>query len=282
MATPGYKPHGKLEAWKNKTNTVIFGYRTGSGRNFDIALIATISLSLVVVLLDSVAPINQQYGQWLYWAEWGFTLLFTLEYFLRIWSAERRREYVTSFFGVVDLLSILPTYLSLLVPGSHFLLTIRALRMLRIFKILQLGGFDKDAGILMSALRESRRGIVIFLYSIGTLTVLYGTLMYVIEGPENGFTSIPTSIYWAIVTLTTVGYGDISPHTPLGQALASLIMVSGYAIIAVPTGIFASAMTSQRSKSRDLKCPRHPTLSHEREARNCLFCGQPLQRNEGD
>ena len=194
------------------------------------------------------------------------------------YPAVHPRVFFADLVGVVDLLSILPTYLSLLVPGSHFLLTIRSLRMLRIFKILQLGGFDQDAGILMSALRESRRGIVIFLYAIGTLTVLYGTLMYVIEGPENGFTSIPTSVYWAIVTLTTVGYGDISPHTPSGQALASLIMITGYAVIAVPTGIFASAMTGQRSKSRNLKCPQHPSVSHEREARHCLFCGAPLQQ----
>ncbi|MGM0564270.1 MAG: ion transporter [Pseudomonadota bacterium] len=281
MTTPVDKPHGKLEAWKNKTNTVIFGYRTDQGRHFDIALIAVIVLSLVVVLLDSVASIHAEYGQWLYWAEWGFTLLFTVEYALRIWSSEHRRQYLTSFFGVVDLLSILPTYLSLLIPGSNYLLTIRALRMLRIFKILQLSGFDKDAGILMDALRESRRGIVIFLYSVGTLTVLYGTMMYIVEGPENGFTSIPTSIYWAIVTLTTVGYGDISPQTPLGQAMASLIMVTGYAIIAVPTGIFASAMTNQRSKSLALKCPRHPAQNHERESSYCRFCGEPLQESEG-
>ncbi|EDY86228.1 potassium channel protein [gamma proteobacterium HTCC5015] len=267
---------------KNRLNTIIFGYQTSAGRNFDILLLIAICISVGIVLIDSVESIHQTYGQWLYWVEWGFTLFFTAEYVLRLWISSDRRAYATSFYGVIDLLAILPTYLSLLFPGSNYLLSIRALRMLRIFKIFELSGFDKDANFLVKALVESRRKILVFLFTVCMLTILYGSLMYLVEGPENGFTSIPRSIYWSIVTLTTVGYGDISPQTPLGQAIASAIMITGYAIIAVPTGIVTSELSNMKRGDRQLYCPQHSSAHHEHGAQYCLHCGQKLERQDHD
>ncbi len=220
-----------------RLHEVIFESDTPAGRYFDLALIWLILLSVATVVLESVREVRELYGPQLYALEWVFTLLFTVEYFLRLLSVRRPLRYATSFFGIVDLFAIIPTYLSILVPGSQYLLVIRILRLLRVFRLLKLSEYVAEADTLRLALRASRRKISVFISAVVLLVVIIGALMYVIEGEVNGFTSIPRSIYWAIVTLTTVGYGDLSPKTSLGQMLASVVMVIGYGIIAVPTGI---------------------------------------------
>lgn len=223
--------------WRGWLQDVIFGTETRLGRTFDIALIVAIVGSVIAVMLESVASFRAQYQEELYIVEWAFTILFTVEYALRMLSSEKPRQYATSFFGVIDLLALLPTYASLFVPGAQYLLVIRLLRILRVFRVLKLASYLDEADTLMMAIRASRRKISVFTFAVSTLVVVLGSLMYFVEGPEHGYTSIPVSVYWAIVTLTTVGYGDISPETPLGQFLASAIMLMGYGIIAVPTGI---------------------------------------------
>src|SRR5918993_171404 len=220
-----------------RLHQVIFESDTAAGRDFDLALIWLILLSVATVILESVRSVRVRYGDLLFALEWFFTLLFTAEYVLRLVSVRRPLRYATSFFGVVDLLAIIPTYLSIFVPGSQYLLVIRILRLLRVFRLLKLSEYVAEADTLRLALRASRRKISVFLSAVMLLVVIIGALMYVIEGEEHGFTSIPISIYWAIVTLTTVGFGDLSPRTALGQMLASFVMIIGYGIIAVPTGI---------------------------------------------
>lgn len=231
-----------LSGWRRRVHVVIFGSNTPGGRAFDIALILAIATSVLVVMLESVASIRERYGHGLFIIEWFFTILFSIEFVLRLACVRQPLRYATSFFGVVDLLAIAPTYLSLVVPGAHYLLAIRLLRILRVFRVLRLVHYLSEARTLTTALKLSRRKIEVFLFAVLTLVVVLGSLMYLIEGSENGFTSIPRSIYWAIVTLTTVGYGDISPQTNLGQALASVVMILGYAILAVPTGIVSAEM----------------------------------------
>lgn len=265
---------------------VIFEHDTPAGRAFDLALILTILLSVVAVMLDSVAWISQRYGSWLVTLEWIFTALFTIEYCLRLYSAPRPLRYAFSFFGLIDFLAILPSYLSLLFPGSRFLLTIRVVRVLRIFRVLKLVQFVGEANVLSQALRRSRHKIAVFLLAVLSAVVVVGSLMYLIEGPRAGFTSIPTSIYWAIVTLTTVGYGDIAPQTALGQSLAALLMITGYGIIAVPTGIVtvelgrasagAATGTATTAASQRL-CPACGKGGHDADAAHCKHCGAPLQ-----
>lgn len=257
---------------------IIEGTDTPAGRTFDVVLIVTIVLSVLVVMLDSVAALNTQYGDYFYIIEWGFTLLFTLEYVLRLYSAPNPRQYATSFFGTVDLLSILPAYLSLIFGGVHYLLVVRFLRILRIFRVFKLIPYLQQAGFLLEALRGSQQKIVVFLVSVLVLVTIFGSILYVIEGAENGFTSIPKSIYWAVVTLTTVGYGDMSPKTPLGQAIASLVMIIGYAIIAVPTGIFTAelARSMQEHKTKAVTCSNCGKFYHALEAQYCDRCGAEL------
>ena len=262
---------------KDKLYRIIFESDTPQGKLFDVILIVSILLSVIVVMLDSVKRINVSYGMLLYGIEWFFTILFTIEYILRLFCSKRPVGYALSFFGVVDLLAILPTYGSLLIPGSRYLIVIRILRVLRIFRILKLVQYVSEAGLLMRALYASRRKIIVFLFTVLTLVVIFGSLMYVIEGKENGFTSIPRSIYWAIVTLTTVGYGDISPKTNLGQTIAAFVMILGYAIIAVPTGI----VTVELSRAKEIKdsnklCPRCNRRDHEPDANFCKNCGEKL------
>jgi voltage-gated potassium channel len=231
----------------------------------------------MAVMLDSIGSMRLAYGGLLYGIEWFFTLLFTIEYLLRIVCVGRPFHYVISFFGIVDLLAIVPTYLSLVLPGSQFLLVIRILRILRIFRILKLVSYLKEAHLLVKALKASGRKIAVFLYTVLTLVVIFGSLMYVIEGEANGFTSIPRSIYWAIVTLTTVGYGDISPQTSIGQAVASMVMILGYAIIAVPTGIVTVEMSHAFPASVSTQaCPECSAEGHDSDARHCKFCGAAL------
>jgi voltage-gated potassium channel len=230
------------------------------------------------VMAKTVAGIHAAYGPALRALEWGFTVIFTVEYALRVWSAPRRLGYVFSFFGVVDLLSILPTYVSVFVPGGQALLTVRALRLLRVFRVLKLGEYLSEASHIARALRQSRRKIIVFLATVLTLVVVLGSVMYVIEGSSNGFTSIPRSVYWAIVTLTTVGYGDIAPRTGVGQAVAALIMIIGYGIIAVPTGIVTVELGNVARSEAALRiaCPRCALAGHDADARFCRRCGERL------
>ena len=255
---------------------IIFEADTRKGKWFDILLIISIVLSVFVVMLDSVEPISAVYGRLLFSMEWVFTVLFTIEYLLRIFCARQPAKYTTSFFGVIDLLAVLPTYLSIIIPGSQYLLAIRILRVLRVFRVLKLAKFLGESEMLMQALRASRRKITIFLFTVLTSVVVLGSFMYVIESRENGFTSIPRSIYWAIVTLTTVGYGDIHPKTGLGQALAAVIMILGYGLIAVPTGIFTVEVSSLKQKPSLQTCVECSSENHDRDAVFCKYCGEKL------
>jgi voltage-gated potassium channel len=256
---------------------IIFGHDTFAGRLFDVVLIVAILLSVLVVMLETVAGIQAEWGLALRRAEWFFTLLFTVEYAVRLWCSPRPLRYARSFFGVVDLLSILPTYLSLVVGGAQALLTLRALRLLRIFRVLKLGAYTSEASHLGQALSRSRQKITVFLAVVATLVLVLGSLMYLVEGPQNGFTSIPLSVYWAIVTLTTVGYGDVTPHTVLGQVLASVVMILGYGIIAVPTGIVTVEMgRSSGGPGAARGCARCGESRHDADARHCKRCGERL------
>ena len=222
---------------KKKLYIIIFESDTPAGKAFDIGLLIAILLSMLAVTLESVQFIKAEYGNAIRIFEWGFTVLFSIEYILRIYCAPRRLKYITSFYGIVDLVSILPTYLSIFIGGSHYVTIVRGLRLLRIFRILKLTHFLGEAYVLREALRKSMIKITVFIGTVMVMVFIIGAIMYLVEGPENGFTSIPISIYWAIVTLTTVGYGDIAPQTVAGQTIASIVMILGYGIIAVPTGI---------------------------------------------
>ncbi len=265
------------KSWKDTLHEIIFEADTPAGKLFDVILIASIVLSVVVVMLDSVKAIQQSIGDQLYIVEWVFTALFTLEYLVRLMSVKKPVRYAISFFGVIDLLAIIPTYLSLFIPGSQFLLVIRVLRMLRIFRVLKLTKFLGEAHLLRRALFASRRKIFVFLFSVLLVVVIFGSMMYLIEGEANGFTSIPRSMYWAIVTLTTVGFGDITPQTPFGQMVASVIMILGYGIIAVPTGIVTVEMSNAfRNGISTQACPHCSSEGHDVDAIYCKICGELL------
>ncbi len=271
------EPSKPRSPWRDTVHEVIFEADTPAGKAFDVALISLIVLSVLVVMLESVESVRLQHGTLLRNAEWFFTIAFTIEYIMRMISVDRPLKYAFSFFGVVDLLAIIPTYLSVLIPGTQFLLVIRLLRILRVFRVLKLAQYIVEADVLKTALVASRRKITVFLFAIVILVVILGSLMYLIENNEGGFTSIPRSIYWAIVTLTTVGYGDISPQTPLGQTVASAIMILGYAILAVPTGIvsveFAKATNNPISTQACHACSRE---GHDIDAVHCKYCGEAL------
>ena len=262
---------------RHRLHEIIFEADTPEGRFFDAALIVSIVISVILVMLDSVASIQAVWGGWLYAAEWLFTLLFTVEYGLRLFCVGRPLKYATSFYGIVDLLAILPTYFSILLPGSQYLLVIRILRVLRIFRVFKLVQYLGEASLLMQALRASRRKITVFLFTVLTLVCIFGSLMYLIEDPSSGFTSIPRSIYWAIVTLTTVGYGDISPQTNIGQLIASMVMIIGYSILAVPTGIVSVEMAQAfKKKVTTQACPDCSREGHDADAVFCKYCGVQL------
>lgn len=268
------KPRNPLRA---RLHEIIFEADTAAGRFFDLALIWSILISVAAVMLESVAAVRIRYGAGLTSVEWFFTILFTLEYLLRLWCIGRPLRYATSFFGVVDLLAVLPTYLSLLLPGSQYLLVIRILRVLRIFRVLKLMQFTREGQVMIRALRAAFHKIIVFFATVITLVVIFGSVMYIIEGEAHGFTSIPRSIYWAIVTMTTVGYGDISPQTALGQTISALIMLIGFTIIAVPTGIVASEMTRARVVQANTQvCPMCAAEGHDSDAQYCKSCGAKL------
>jgi len=261
--------------WRRRTYDVIFGHDTPAGLRFDLLLIIFIVASVVVTMADSVASLRARHETLFYALEWGFTLLFTAEYITRLLIVERPARYVRSFFGIVDLLAILPTYLSLLIAGSQYLLVVRLLRILRIFRLLKLVRYVSEAGVMLTALSRSRRKIFVFLIFMLILVTVFGALMYLIEGPQNGFTSIPIGMYWAIVTVATVGFGDIAPATALGRMVTSVLILIGYGIIAVPTGIYtAELMNTLKGQIDDRECERCGLLGHLSDARFCRRCGE--------
>jgi voltage-gated potassium channel len=267
----------KQRSWRNRLHEVIYENHTPAGRAFDIALLVLIVLSIIVVMLDSVPSLNRRYQELFFYLEWGFTILFTIEYILRLVCIRKPLLYATSFLGVIDLLAIVPSYLSIFYAGAVSLLVVRSLRLIRIFRIFKLTHFITEMRFLSSAIKASLKKIAVFMLFVLALVIILGSVMYLVEGKENGFTSIPDSIYWAIVTLTTVGYGDISPVTPLGKFIASMIMFIGYGFIAVPTGIVTSEMVGSRGKSehRDT-CPQCGREGHDQNATFCKWCGGKL------
>jgi voltage-gated potassium channel len=267
------------KTWRSVWHEIIFGTDTRAGKVFDELLLISILASVLIVFLDSVPSLNQKYGSFFYYTEWVFTIFFTIEYILRIVTSPRASKYVFSFYGVIDLLAILPTYLSIFFAGSQYLIIIRILRLLRIFRILKLTRYIGASRDLWDSLRNARHKIFVFLWTVMTIVVIMGAVMYLVEGPEHGFRNIPESIYWAIVTLTTVGYGDISPETALGKAIASIIMIIGYAIIAVPTGIISVEMSKVRQREEtEVTCTGCQSTEHDDDAVYCKCCGKKLPR----
>ncbi len=262
---------------KERIHVIIEGTDTPAGKLFDVVLLVAIVLSVLVIMLDSVQALRIQYEKLFLYAEWLFTAMFTVEYILRLYSSPNRKGYVFSFFGIVDLLALLPSYLSLVFAGAQYLLVVRILRILRIFRVFRLKSYLQQAGFLAAAFKTSQHKITVFFLSLLLLVTIFGSILYVVEGPNNGFTSIPRSIYWAVVTLTTVGYGDISPKTPIGQAIASMVMITGYAIIAVPTGIFTAELTrTMRPQLHPITCPNCGKFGHASNAKFCDRCGHDL------
>lgn len=281
---PFYQPpcdHG----WRLRSYRILFHHETRAERWFDVGLIAAILLSVLVALLDSV-PMWRRYHTLFSSVEWGFTLLFSIEYVVRLASVRRPLRYARSFFGLIDFFSIMPTYLALVFGGAHYLSVLRVLRVLRIFRVLHMVRYQNEAGLLVAALQRSRRKILLFVAVVLILATVFGSLMYLIEGPGNGFTSIPHAIYWAIVTMATVGFGDITPHTPLGQFITTLIIIVGYGIIAVPTGIYAAEMLQGAAPTGQSHgpgpCPRCGEPQHQSQARYCHRCGERRSPPDGD
>lgn len=269
-----------LEGWRLRLYTIIFEADTRAGRNFDIALIVAILLSILFVMLGSVASINAQHAALFSWVEIGFTALFTLEYIARLICVRHPLRYALSFFGIVDLLAMLPSYLALFFPEVYVLVDIRVLRLLRIFRIFKLTAYLAEFTTLGFALRASARKILVFLSVVLMVVVIMGTVMYAVEGPEHGYTSIPASIYWAITTMTTVGFGDITPKTDLGRFIASTMMLMGWGVLAVPTGIVTAEMTAQRRQSASTPttrtCQECLSEGHQADANFCQHCGAHL------
>ena len=268
-------PKNKISI-KQRIHKVIYEADTKAGKLFDVILLIAIIASIVFVMLESVQSINDNYGTFLNIAEWVITILFSLEYILRIISVKKPWNYIFSFYGIIDLLSTIPKYVSLLIIGSHNLAALRALRLLRVFRILKIARYIGASNRLLVALRSSRAKIAVFLLFVLILCIILGTIMYMVEGSENGFNSIPRSVYWAIVTLTTVGYGDIAPATALGQLIASAIMILGYAIIAIPTGIVGSEMINAKIHTNTQVCPNCMRDTHQDGAEFCYHCGDKL------
>ncbi len=263
----------ELKGWRLKAHKIIFEAETPAGKIFDIALLVLILFSILVVMLESIEDIQSQYGSVLRLFDWIITILFTIEYVLRIICVRKPRKYIFSFFGMIDFLSIIPTYLDLFIQGSHYFKVLRVVRLLRIFRVLKLADFQGEAVGINKALRASIPKITVFIGGVLTLVVIIGALFYLIEGKENGFTSIPASIYWAIVTLTTVGYGDITPGTPLGRVLSAFVMIIGYGIIAVPTGIVSVELSRGNNQVTSLACDDCGESGHDEDATYCKFCG---------
>ncbi len=268
-------------SWRDELYRVIFEADTPAGKVFDLVLVVSIVLSVLAVMLDSVAVIHASWKSELLFLEWLFTIVFTLEYIARVVSVHKATGYIFSFMGMVDLLSTLPSYIGLFMSGANYSMALRLLRLLRIFRVLKLAYYLEESAVMAHALAASKRKLLVFLLSVLMLVMILGTLMFAVEGPENGYSSIPKSIYWAIVTLTTVGYGDIAPRTPAGQAIASLVMILGYAIIAVPTGIVTVELArSQANQNFVIACPRCLLEGHAQDAKCCRRCGERLLDHE--
>lgn len=266
-------------AWKTKLHEIIYEADTKQGKLFDVILIISIIISIVLVMLESVENIDEKYHNFLNISEWVITILFTIEYIARIICLKKPSTYIFSFYGIIDFLATIPKYLSIFLIGSHALVALRALRLLRVFRILKLARYLGESATLITALKASRYKISVFLFSVIVLTIILGTVMYLVEGPDHGFNSIPHSMYWAIVTLTTVGYGDIAPQTPFGQFIASIVMILGYGIIAVPTGIVTSEITradSNKSNNNTQHCCNCSADIHIDNAKFCHKCGENL------
>lgn len=262
---------------RTKLYKIIFETNTPSGKLFDVILLWAIVLSVIAVVLESVTGIGERYGNYLRGLEWIFTIIFTVEYALRIFCVQRPSAYIFSFFGIVDFLAVIPAYLTLFIHAGPSLLVIRALRLLRVFRVLKLARYLGEFNVLIKALKASRDKIIVFLFVIMTVTLIMGTIMYLIEGEEHGFSSIPKGVYWAVVTMTTVGYGDIAPETAWGQILASFIMILGYAIIVVPTGVFSVELHQAMKHSESVRvCPECAREGHEVSSLYCRFCGGKL------
>tara|TARA_R110000868_G_scaffold161628_3_gene392331 strand:- start:14250 stop:15077 length:828 start_codon:yes stop_codon:yes gene_type:complete len=268
------------KSWRQKIHEVIYGTHTPAGKLFDILLLVLIVYSVIIVMLESIPTFDEKHHDFLNLSEWVVTILFSIEYILRIVSINRPRKYIFSFFGIVDLLSTIPKYLSLFLIGSQYITAFRILRLLRVFRILKLVRFVGEANNLVRALNASRTKIFVFVFFVIVISVLLGTVMYIVEGPTHGFTSIPHSVYWTIVTLTTVGYGDISPETPLGQFIATLIMIIGYGVIAVPTGIvsaeYAAGTYKEKNIDTERTCPDCGTEILRLDSHYCRQCGHRL------
>ena len=280
---PEFAPRVR-EGWRGRWFDIVFHHESRQARNFDVVLILVILASVVVVILDSEAGLQARWSDTFYALEWAFTLIFTAEYVLRLMLVRRPLHYARSFFGIIDMVSILPTYLSLLFAGSQFLLIVRVLRVLRIFRVLKLAQYSSEAGVMLGALTRSRYKILVFLYAMLTIVAIFGALMYVVEGADAGFTSIPIGMYWAIVTVSTVGFGDIVPLTPFGRFMASMLVLIGYSIIAVPTGIYTAELArSFRPQRRQVRCVECGLPDHETDAWHCRKCGRTLPDvNEDD
>jgi voltage-gated potassium channel len=266
----------KKTSWKHKLHEIIYEADTPEGKLFDIILLIAIVFSIVLVMLESIDSFDKKYHTFLDISEWIITILFSIEYVLRVISIKKPSKYIFSFYGIIDLLSTVPKYLSFFIIGSHQFIAFRALRLLRVFRILKLSRYIGASNNLKLALKASRAKIAVFIFFILIMCIILGTLMYMIEGEEHGFTSIPRSVYWAIVTLTTVGFGDIAPQTPLGQLIASVIMILGYGIIAIPTGIVSSEMTKTSLDINTQTCPNCAAEKHKDNAEFCYNCGSKL------
>ena len=284
FSTPQLNPASE-DGWRKRWFDIIHRHDTPASRAFDVALVLTIIASVLVIMLDSVQAIHIQFADWLYGVEWFFTIVFTAEYILRLKVVRRPLRYAFSIWGIIDLVSILPAYLSLFIPGAQTLLAVRFLRVLRVFRILKLTRYIDESGVLIAALWRSRHKIILFLFTVITIAVVAGALMYVIEGPENGFASIPSSMYWAIVTMGTVGFGDVVPHTPLGRFVTSVLILIGYSILAVPTGIYTAELAGDIVRRGSRRRPDHRGCvicgheDHVHEARFCHQCGHELPRH---
>jgi len=274
--TPAREPGRPDAGWRLRLYTIIFEAETRAGRAFDIGLIGLILVSVAVVVLDSVESIHQRHAALFTTLEWAFTAVFTLEYIARLACVRHPWVYARSVFGIIDVLAVLPTYLAFFFPGLHALLDVRVLRLLRVFRIFKLGAYVAEYGALGRALWLSRRKIAVFLSFVLLVVLVMGTLMYVIEGPTNGFTSVPVGVYWAITTMTTVGFGDITPKSDLGRLLASMMMLLGWGTLAVPTGIVSAEFTAQRLEPTTRTCPECLSEGHLASARFCRDCGAPL------
>jgi len=270
----------KWDIFRQKVHIVIYGVNTFYGKLFNVTLLGFIFLSVLLVMLESVESLDAKYHAFLHVSEWTITVFFTLEYLLRVVSATKTKGYILSFYGMIDLIAILPMYLSFFIPGSQVLVVVRALRLLRLFRVLNLASFTGQESHLKLAIKAGRRKITVFIYFVIVVSCLLGALMYVVEKGENGFQSIPNSIYWVIVTLTTVGYGDITPVTTLGKIMASIIMVMGYGIIAVPTGIVTAEYTHALRRTQQKRACKHCGASdHPEQSRFCYSCGAELKKN---